>query len=131
MSVSSAGALIVVEQTLLVQLSATLTDGAVRELRNVIERGLHFSATGFELTGFPPKRAGASAAWSGSSFDPATSYRENRSRIEVEFERGYVAWLLDRHDGNVSAAAREARMDRNHLTDLATKYGIERRRRGT
>jgi len=105
--------------------------GNVRELRNVIERGLHFSSTGFELTGFPPKRAGASAGWSGSSFDPSTSYRENRSRIEVEFERGYVAWLLDRHDGNVSAAAREARMDRNHLTDLATKYGIERRRRGT
>ncbi len=104
--------------------------GNVRELRNVIERGLHFSASGFELNGFPPKRAGASQPWAGSTFDAATSYRENRARIEVDFERSYVTWLLDRHDGNVSAAAREARMDRNHLTDLATKYGIERRRRG-
>jgi hypothetical protein len=35
-----------------------------------------------------------------------------------------VSWLLERHGGNISAAAREARMDRKHLYDLARKHGL-------
>ena len=106
--------------------------GNVRELRNVVERTLHFSATGFELTGFPPRGGGeASVLFPANAFDATASYRENRARVEAEFEKSYATWLLERHDGNVSAGAREARMDRNHLTDLAAKYGLERRRRGS
>jgi DNA-binding NtrC family response regulator len=106
--------------------------GNVRELRNVVERTLHFSSSGFELADFPPRGgADSSALFPGSSFDAAASYRENRARVEAQFEKSYAAWLLERHEGNVSAAAREARMDRNHLTDIATKYGLERRRRGS
>ena len=106
--------------------------GNVRELRNVVERTLHFSSTGFELTGFPPRGGGeASVLFPATAFDASASYRENRARVEAEFEKSYATWLLERHDGNVSAGAREARMDRNHLTDLAAKYGLERRRRGS
>jgi len=56
--------------------------------------------------------------------DSEKSYREIRSDFESEFERRYVAWLLDRHSGNISAAAREAKMDRKHLYDLARKRGL-------
>jgi DNA-binding NtrC family response regulator len=35
-----------------------------------------------------------------------------------------VKWLLGRHSGNVSAAAREAKMDRKHLHDMAKKHGL-------
>ena len=42
--------------------------------------------------------------------------------FEDDFEKRYVAWLLDRHDGNVSAAARAADMDRKYLHKLAKKH---------
>ena len=64
-----------------------------------------------------------------TEFDPALSYGQTRSAFEAEFERRYVSWLLERHHGNISAAAREARMDRKHLHDLAKKHGL--RGRGT
>jgi ActR/RegA family two-component response regulator len=36
-----------------------------------------------------------------------------------------VSWLLERHDGNISAAARAAEMDRKHLHKLAQKHGLK------
>ena len=62
-----------------------------------------------------------------ADFDPALSYGQTRSAFESEFERRYVSWLLERHHGNISAAAREARMDRKHLHDLAKKHGLRGR----
>jgi DNA-binding NtrC family response regulator len=60
-------------------------------------------------------------------FDPSMSYGQTRAAFEAEFEQRYVAWLLTRHSGNISAAAREARMDRKHLHDLAKKHGLRGR----
>ncbi len=57
-------------------------------------------------------------------FEPGKSYRETRAKFDAEFERRYVKWLLGRHGGNVSAAAREAKMDRKHLHDMAKKHGL-------
>jgi hypothetical protein len=57
-------------------------------------------------------------------FDPALSYGQTRAAFDSEFEIRYVSWLLSRHHGNISAAAREARMDRKHLHDLAKKHGL-------
>ena len=48
-------------------------------------------------------------------FDPALSYGQTRGAFESEFEARYVSWLLTRHHGNISAAAREARMDRKQI----------------
>jgi DNA-binding NtrC family response regulator len=60
-------------------------------------------------------------------FDPSMSYGQTRASFETDFEQRYVAWLLTRHSGNISAAAREARMDRKHLHDLAKKHGLRGR----
>jgi DNA-binding NtrC family response regulator len=65
-------------------------------------------------------RAGGDAA----PFEPGQSYRDTRARFEADFERRYVKWLLTRHGGNVSAAARDAKMDRKHLYDMAKKHGL-------
>jgi len=65
----------------------------------------------------------------GSAFEGAR-HRELRARVEVQFECEFVIWLLERHDGNVSAAARYANMGRNHLSDLARRHGIDRAGRG-
>lgn len=62
-----------------------------------------------------------------AEFDPLNSYRQTRAAFEADFEQRYVSWLLARHTGNISAAAREARMDRKHLHDLAKKHGLRGR----
>jgi transcriptional regulator of acetoin/glycerol metabolism len=46
-------------------------------------------------------------------------------RFEEAFEKAYVTWLLARHEGNVSAAAREADMDRKYLYKLAKRHGLK------
>jgi DNA-binding NtrC family response regulator len=63
------------------------------------------------------------------SFRPDKSYRETRRAYERDFERRYAEWLLNRHNGNLSAAAREARMDRKYLYELARRHGLRDRRR--
>jgi len=63
------------------------------------------------------------------SFRPDKSYRETRRAYERDFEKRYAEWLLHRHNGNLSAAAREARMDRKYLYELARRHGLRDRRR--
>jgi transcriptional regulator with GAF, ATPase, and Fis domain len=99
--------------------------GNVRELRNVLERSIYLAraAGGTELSLVSlPASSGTTADV--LHFEPGKSYRETRARYEGEFERRYVKWLLARHAGNVSAAARDAKMDRKHLHDMAKKHGL-------
>jgi transcriptional regulator with GAF, ATPase, and Fis domain len=107
--------------------------GNVRELRNVLERAALMSRaagqTEVRLVGLPALAAVGAAAKNAETstaadFDPTKSYRETREIWETEFERRYVGWLLGRHSGNVSSAAREADMDRKHLHKLAKKHGL-------
>ena len=102
--------------------------GNVRELRNLLERAAYMSAAtgGRELV--LPSLPSGSGAGNGEqpvfTFSPDETYRAARARVETEFERRYVAWLLARHDGNLSAAARAVQMDRKHLHVLARKHGL-------
>ncbi len=99
--------------------------GNVRELRNVLERAVYMArATGASELGDVALGAGAADTSTAFAFEPEKSYRETRARFESEFERRYVKWLLQRHGGNVSAAAREAKMDRKHLHELAKKHAV-------
>ncbi|MGZ3455008.1 MAG: sigma 54-interacting transcriptional regulator [Polyangiales bacterium] len=104
--------------------------GNVRELRNVLERAAFLThesganqrgAVEVQLVDFPPT---AGSDHDPFQFDEAMSYRQARARVEAAFERRYVRWLLARHGGNISAAARVAQMDRKYLGDLAKKHGI-------
>ena len=119
----SAGADFPLEADALSALAAHDWPGNVRELRNVLERAVYMArATGtFDLGTIAPGGGGDGSAF---HFEAEHSYRETRTRFENEFERRYVKWLLGRHQNNVSAAAREARMDRKHLSDLAKKHGL-------
>jgi transcriptional regulator with GAF, ATPase, and Fis domain len=102
--------------------------GNVRELRNVLERSaLMARALGHDelrVLGLPSLTAADKAAPSLAPFDSGKSYRETREAWESDFERRYVSWLLGRHDGNVSSAARAADMDRKYLHKLAKKHGL-------
>ncbi len=113
--------------------------GNVRELRNVLERAaLLARAMGRSEIGpsdvplWSPNRA-ADRRDGPPPFEPGRSYRETKAAWEAWFERRFVTWLLQRHGGNVSAAARAAEMDRKHLSHLARKHGVpigRRRDRG-
>jgi transcriptional regulator with GAF, ATPase, and Fis domain len=99
--------------------------GNVRELRNILERSVYMArATGqteLHLVSLPGTAPAASDVF---QFEAGKSYRETRAKYDSEFERRYVKWLLSRHGGNVSAAAREAKMDRKHLHDMAKKHNL-------
>ncbi len=98
--------------------------GNIRELRNVLDRAVYMAqAAGAEEITFVTLPSGERAHAS-FHFEADKSYRDTRSKYDAEFERAYVRWLLGRHHGNVSAAAREAKMDRKHLHDLAKKHGL-------
>src|SRR5262249_40410426 len=103
--------------------------GNVRELRNVLDRAIYLARAAGErevkLVTLPAVRGGGLSGT--TTFEPGKSYRDTRARFEADFERRYVKWLLDRHGGNVSAAAREAQMDRKYLYDLAKRHGIRDR----
>ena len=53
------------------------------------------------------------------------SYKDARSKVLEAFEARYLKALLDRSKGNVSAAARTARMDRSHLIELLQRHGLK------
>ena len=42
----------------------------------------------------------------------------------ARWERWYIAELIERHEGNLSRAARSVRMDRNHLRELIRKHDV-------
>ncbi len=58
------------------------------------------------------------------AFDETLSFRASKDRATMIWEREYLRELLARHSGNLSRAARAARMDRTHLRELGRKYNL-------
>jgi DNA-binding NtrC family response regulator len=54
------------------------------------------------------------------------TYKDAKAAVMSDFERGYIAALLQEHSGNVSAAARAAGIHRNILHRMMARYGIGR-----
>ena len=51
-------------------------------------------------------------------------YKIAKDEMLARFTRDYLEALLARHGGNVSAAAREAKIDRNWIVALAKRHGV-------
>jgi DNA-binding NtrC family response regulator len=92
--------------------------GNIRELRNLVEAAVAMGEV-------PAVDVGAAAGPAPSPLamaaDLAAPYKDARAAVIEQFEAAYVAALLARTEGNVSAAARLARMTRSHLIDLIAK----------
>lgn len=86
--------------------------GNVRELRAILER----VAIMGDRTALRP--APGSVVHTRAEED----FRSAKQRIVSDFERNYVRDLLRTAGGNVSAAARIAGMDRNHLRSLIARH---------
>jgi len=91
-------------------LAAQSWPGNVRELRNAVERA---SLVGF--TSEPPAPA------------QQATYQQAKERAVHDWERGWVERLLAAHGGNLSRAARAAKMGRSHLRELARQHGVATR----
>ncbi len=89
--------------------------GNVRELRNLVESTLAMGET-------PPLEVAPveGAAMPG----PERTYKDARAEVLTKFERQYLEQLLAVTKGNVSAAARHAKMDRSHLIELLQRHHL-------
>jgi DNA-binding NtrC family response regulator len=76
--------------------------GNVRELRNVLDR----------------------AIGDGLAIRSDLPYAEAKAAVLHELERRYLADVLAREGGNLSAASRSSGIDRKHLRALARKHGL-------
>ena len=92
--------------------------GNVRELRNLVESTL---AMGERPTFDAPITAGLQNDAPG----PERPYKDARGLVLERFEKHYLPKLLEVTKGNVSAAARHAKMDRSHLIELLTRHGLK------
>jgi len=100
--------------------------GNVRELEHTIEQAVALAAgPQIDLADLPALTsqalpdAGAAAASSPSSF------RDAKQQIIERFERQFIVQALERHNGNISKAAEEMGMYRQHLQLKLAEYGID------
>jgi two-component system, NtrC family, response regulator HydG len=111
--------------------------GNVRELQNVVERACALADANtirrrdlpdYMLSARPPLAAPATAGAAASSSDfTATTglpLQEARERWMQTLESTYLKDMLERHGGNISAAAKAAGIDRKTFHRLVTKYQL-------
>jgi len=103
--------------------------GNVRELTNILERAVSFSENGV-VKGvhlqyvFSEVETGEEATVRLQGIAMDRPFKEAKQAVVEEFEKEYLQDLLQRNNGNVSKAAREAKIDRKHLRNLLIKYEI-------
>jgi DNA-binding NtrC family response regulator len=96
--------------------------GNVRELRNYVERAVVLR----EPAPIVPTDGGASAAATEAPIDVDIEkpFAESKDAIVAAFESRYVASVLKWANGNVSKAARKARVDRMTIHRLIARYDL-------
>ncbi len=95
--------------------------GNVRELRNVMERACVLGRDGH--IGLDDA-FGDTSAPAGLTIRRDLPFKDAKHQVVEAFERDYINDLMERHHGNLSAAAREAQIDRKHLRELLRKYSV-------
>src|SRR5215510_9760896 len=115
--------------------------GNVRELRNVIERAVllaespdsedalrraPMSAPRAEpsITVTPSQTATSAEASMTVPIDVSLPFKLAKQNVISEFERRYISRLLAQHDGNISAAARAAGIDRMSIHKMLHRLGL-------
>jgi DNA-binding NtrC family response regulator len=98
--------------------------GNVRELRNFVERTvvlrdvrLSPAASSSEAS-FPPPAPG-------TGIDLERNFRDGKEDVITDYERRYLDALLAWAGGNVTRAARKARIDRMSMYRLMQRHGVK------
>jgi DNA-binding NtrC family response regulator len=98
--------------------------GNVRELRNVIDRAIALAPGAQRFADLAIRVDAAPAADGGLAVRSDLPYAEAKAAVLHDLERRYLADVLARTHGNLSAASRESGIDRKHLRALARKHGL-------
>jgi DNA-binding NtrC family response regulator len=118
--------------------------GNVRELRNVIERAVLLAEapdsedslrrapaspnsvpkSEQSITVTPSQTATSADASMTVPVDVAIPFKNAKQNVISEFERRYISRLLAQHDGNISAAARAAGIDRMSIHKMLHRLGL-------
>jgi len=101
--------------------------GNVRELQNLAERLVSLTEPGEELGihELPPEILSGPVPDRRRGAPPPQNFHEARDRALASFERGYLRELLGRHRWNISAAAREAGVDRKTIHRMLKRNGLD------
>ena len=94
--------------------------GNVRELRGSIEQAI-------TLAKFPDMERQWSSGPTALDVDVTLPFKEAKRKIVDELERRYITELIDAHDGNISAAARAADVDRMTIYKMMNRAGLRGR----
>ncbi len=99
--------------------------GNARELRNVIEMAVRGSTGAIDLGAcLSLGRMGATNPDAGADDQSDLPFKEAKNQLVDQFEKDYLVKLLDRNDGNISRAAREAQIERAYLQRLVRKHEL-------
>jgi DNA-binding NtrC family response regulator len=114
--------------------------GNVRELRNVIERAVllaeapdsedslrrapQASKQEPSITVTPSQTATSTDASMTVPVDVTVPFKHAKQNVISEFEKRYISRLLAQHDGNISAAARAAGIDRMSIHKMLHRLGL-------
>jgi DNA-binding NtrC family response regulator len=106
----------------LARLTAHAWPGNVRELRNVIDRALALSP---QARTFAELRLRVTAGPDDAlAVRTDLPFKEAKEAVTDAFERAYLKSMHEKHGGNISAAAREAQVDRKHWRTLLQAHGL-------
>jgi DNA-binding NtrC family response regulator len=104
--------------------------GNVRELEHAIEQATALaSGPEIQLDELPgsvcPAAGGAAGVSPAGANDRPTTFKEAKQQLVERFERQFIVEALERHHGNISKAAEEIGMYRQHLQLKLAEYGID------
>jgi DNA-binding NtrC family response regulator len=100
--------------------------GNVRELEHAIEQALALaSGPAIELGDLPASVRAAAADGAAAEGELPGTFREAKQQVIERFERQFITEALARHRGNISKAAEEIGMYRQHLQLKLAEYGID------
>ncbi|QSQ15515.1 sigma 54-interacting transcriptional regulator [Myxococcus landrumensis] len=102
--------------------------GNVRELRNVVDRVVSLGEEALPDIPDVPAVVPSSRQDDGEStlsLPLDLPFKEAKEQLIEGFERDYLRNLVERCEGNVSRAAREAGIDRVYLRKLLRKHGLD------
>jgi DNA-binding NtrC family response regulator len=120
------GSDVMIDVEALEHLSSMPWPGNVRELNNVLLRASAMAHDGvIRRTDVAGEGEGfRGTADERTALDLSGTFGEAKDRAIERFERAYLALLMKRCQGNLSAAARQADVARHHLRDLLKKRGL-------
>ncbi len=103
--------------------------GNIRELEHAIEQAVVL-ASGHEiqLADLPPlvrPAGGEAAAPAGDGAEDPSTFKAAKQQVIERFERQFIVEALERHHGNISKAAEEMGMYRQHLQLKLGEYAID------